>query len=405
MASSAARRPRLRTRGLNRRAWPTAVARSGPTAGCPVPAAACPTWVGGSTYTAEADERILGGCGLMGVCDESGARMSGELALRSMASMHDRGNGLGGGFAGYGIYPELPHAFCFHLLYTDEVGQGGHRVLPGPSTSVIVHRRAHPHQADPGHRGRAHPLALLPRDRRRAPGRDPADRRGLRGARGHGHQHPHRRRLRRLVGQEHGRLQGRRLPGGDRGVLPPGRVPGLDLDRPRPLPHQHPRLVGRGASLRPAGLLHRAQRRDQLLRHQPALPGDVRLPVHAAAPTPRWSPTCSTCCSAGTGCPWRSPARPWPAPSGRTSTSCPEEQRRLLHGSAHGLRPGAAQRPLRRGPGHGRRHGRPERPHQAAAAGGRPQRQTSSTWPARSRPSARSARSRSRAGCRGRASR
>ncbi|MFH0915957.1 MAG: glutamine amidotransferase family protein [bacterium] len=55
----------------------------------------------------------------MGVCDQSGKRMSGELALRSMASMHDRGNGLGGGFAGYGIYPELPHLFCFHLLYSD----------------------------------------------------------------------------------------------------------------------------------------------------------------------------------------------------------------------------------------------------------------------------------------------
>jgi len=47
------------------------------------------------TYTEEAPERILGNCGLMGVCDESGDRMSGELAVRSMASMHDRGNGPG----------------------------------------------------------------------------------------------------------------------------------------------------------------------------------------------------------------------------------------------------------------------------------------------------------------------
>lgn len=74
-------------------------------------------------YTAEAEERILGGCGLMGVCDESGARMSGEFAVRSMASMHDRGNGLGGGFAGYGIYPDFPYAFCFHMLYSDDVSK------------------------------------------------------------------------------------------------------------------------------------------------------------------------------------------------------------------------------------------------------------------------------------------
>jgi glutamate synthase domain-containing protein 1 len=75
------------------------------------------------TYSAEADERILGGCGLMGVCDEAGTRMSGELAIRSMASMHDRGNGLGGGFAGYGIYPELADHFCFHLMFSDESGK------------------------------------------------------------------------------------------------------------------------------------------------------------------------------------------------------------------------------------------------------------------------------------------
>lgn len=72
------------------------------------------------TYTEEAPERILGNCGLMGVCDESGRYMSGDLAVRSMASMHDRGNGLGGGFAGYGIYPDFPETFCFHLFYGDE---------------------------------------------------------------------------------------------------------------------------------------------------------------------------------------------------------------------------------------------------------------------------------------------
>jgi glutamate synthase domain-containing protein 1 len=74
-------------------------------------------------WSAESEERILGGCGLMGVCDESGQRMSGEVAIRSMASMHDRGNGLGGGFAGYGIYPDFPDHFCFHLMYSDDLGK------------------------------------------------------------------------------------------------------------------------------------------------------------------------------------------------------------------------------------------------------------------------------------------
>ncbi|MCL2504060.1 MAG: glutamine amidotransferase family protein [Coriobacteriia bacterium] len=74
-------------------------------------------------YSAESPFKIHGGCGLMGICDESGSLMSGELAIRAMAAQHDRGNGLGGGFAGYGIYPEFPDHFCFHMMYHDAQGK------------------------------------------------------------------------------------------------------------------------------------------------------------------------------------------------------------------------------------------------------------------------------------------
>lgn len=74
---------------------------------------------GRPAYREEAPFKIPGGCGLMGVCDESGAALSADLAVRAMAVQRDRGNGLGGGFAGYGIYPELPEHFCFHLMYHD----------------------------------------------------------------------------------------------------------------------------------------------------------------------------------------------------------------------------------------------------------------------------------------------
>jgi len=40
-------------------------------------------------------------------------------AIKAMAVQRDRGNGLGGGFAGYGIYPEFPDHFCFHMMYHD----------------------------------------------------------------------------------------------------------------------------------------------------------------------------------------------------------------------------------------------------------------------------------------------
>jgi glutamate synthase domain-containing protein 1 len=70
-------------------------------------------------YREESPFKIHGGCGLMGICDETGTRFSGEEAIRAMAVQHDRGNGLGGGFAGYGIYPEFPDHFAFHMMYHD----------------------------------------------------------------------------------------------------------------------------------------------------------------------------------------------------------------------------------------------------------------------------------------------
>ena len=75
-------------------------------------------------YREEAPYKIHGGCGLMGVCDESGRLMSAEIAIRAMAVQHDRGNGLGGGFAGYGIYPAFPDHYCLHVMYHDEQARG-----------------------------------------------------------------------------------------------------------------------------------------------------------------------------------------------------------------------------------------------------------------------------------------
>jgi glutamate synthase domain-containing protein 1 len=71
-------------------------------------------------YREESPFKIHGGCGLMGICDESGTSMGGEEAILAMAVQRDRGNGLGGGFAGYGIYPEFADHFCFHMMYHDE---------------------------------------------------------------------------------------------------------------------------------------------------------------------------------------------------------------------------------------------------------------------------------------------
>ena len=65
----------------------------------------------------EGDVRIPSGCAIAGIMDRSGARHNGEDILKSIALMHDRSNGLGGGFAAYGIYPEYKDLYAFHIMY------------------------------------------------------------------------------------------------------------------------------------------------------------------------------------------------------------------------------------------------------------------------------------------------
>ncbi len=61
--------------------------------------------------------RIPSGCAVSAIFSRSGERMTGEDIIKSIALMHERSNGLGGGFAGYGIYPEYADAYAFHLFY------------------------------------------------------------------------------------------------------------------------------------------------------------------------------------------------------------------------------------------------------------------------------------------------
>ncbi|HOK80250.1 MAG TPA: glutamine amidotransferase family protein [bacterium] len=61
--------------------------------------------------------RIPSGCGIAGIFNKHGELLSGEIIVRAIDSMKDRGNGLGSGYAGYGIYQDCRNYWCFHLLY------------------------------------------------------------------------------------------------------------------------------------------------------------------------------------------------------------------------------------------------------------------------------------------------
>lgn len=68
----------------------------------------------------EGQVRIPSGCAISGMISKSGKRMNGENIIKSISVMHDRSNGLGGGFAAYGIYPEFREFYAFHVFYDDD---------------------------------------------------------------------------------------------------------------------------------------------------------------------------------------------------------------------------------------------------------------------------------------------
>ena len=65
----------------------------------------------------EGQVRIPSGCAISAVISKEGNKMSGEMITNSMIPMHDRSNGLGGGFAGYGIYPEYKDFYALHMFF------------------------------------------------------------------------------------------------------------------------------------------------------------------------------------------------------------------------------------------------------------------------------------------------
>lgn len=71
----------------------------------------------------EGQVRIPAGCAISGIFAKDGQRLSGESIVKSISIMHDRSNGLGGGFAGYGIYPEYKEHYAFHVFYDDKTAK------------------------------------------------------------------------------------------------------------------------------------------------------------------------------------------------------------------------------------------------------------------------------------------
>lgn len=66
------------------------------------------------------DDKVIDACSIFGMMDTSGKRFSGEGIIKAITNMHDRSNGLGGGFAIYGLYPEYADLYALHIMYLNQ---------------------------------------------------------------------------------------------------------------------------------------------------------------------------------------------------------------------------------------------------------------------------------------------
>ncbi len=64
-------------------------------------------------------DKVVEACSLFGMMNLKGERFSSRDPVRAIENMHDRGNGLGGGFAIYGLYPDYKEYYALHIMYMD----------------------------------------------------------------------------------------------------------------------------------------------------------------------------------------------------------------------------------------------------------------------------------------------
>ncbi|TXT66310.1 MAG: hypothetical protein BAJALOKI1v1_310016 [Promethearchaeota archaeon] len=63
------------------------------------------------------DQRVFDGCGISGLLNVDGERISGQKVVDMLCILSERENGLGAGYAGYGIYPKYKDYYALHFLF------------------------------------------------------------------------------------------------------------------------------------------------------------------------------------------------------------------------------------------------------------------------------------------------
>ncbi|RPI63300.1 MAG: hypothetical protein EHM48_02725 [Planctomycetaceae bacterium] len=79
----------------------------------------------------------IAGCAISGICCTDGQRINGRDIVKSIELMHDRGNGLGGGFAAYGLYPEHADCYALHVMYDNPAAKATAEQFIGETFDIV----------------------------------------------------------------------------------------------------------------------------------------------------------------------------------------------------------------------------------------------------------------------------
>lgn len=69
------------------------------------------------------NQRVFDGCGISGFINIDGSRVSGKKVIEMLCILRERENGLGAGYAAYGIYSKYKDYYAFHFLLDDEIAK------------------------------------------------------------------------------------------------------------------------------------------------------------------------------------------------------------------------------------------------------------------------------------------
>jgi len=67
------------------------------------------------------DDKVIDACGIAGFINLDGQCENGSKIKQMISILKDRENGLGGGFAVYGVWPEFQDQYCLQLILDDEL--------------------------------------------------------------------------------------------------------------------------------------------------------------------------------------------------------------------------------------------------------------------------------------------